>query len=205
MKTTKIKISVYTLITVLSFALIFSSCTKDDELNTPMATSSQSSNDLNVYEQIDLLYLVEKEKFHTDVYQSIIEANQLSFMGQLCSCDEDFMARLSIKLEKYGIDNPVADLPRGEYTDTRLQVLFNDFETIDLSNNAVAISYAKDMESEILVEMQQILDQLNGNEDLRNLYLEIQVKSEGQLEELQSFLKSNPGYPIAGVVPEIDY
>ncbi len=170
-----------------------------------MATSSQSGNDLNVYEQIDLLYLVEKEKFHTDVYQSIIEASQLSFMGQLCSCDEDFMTRLSIKLEKYGIDNPVADFPRGEYTDTRLQVLFNDFETIDLSNNEVAISYAKDMESEILVEMQQILDQLNGNEDLRNLYLEIQVKSEGQLEELQSFLKSNPSYPIAGVVPEIDY
>ena len=204
MKTTKIRISVYTLITVLSFAMIFSSCTKDDELNSPMVTSSQSSNDLNFYEQEDLLYLVEKEKFHSDVYRTIIEANQLAFIGQLCNCDENFVSRLSIKIEKYGIDNPIADMERGEFINSRLYNMFKEFETLDMTNDAVTIGYAKDMEAEIMSEMQLFLDRLSGNEDLHFLYLEIQEKSEAQLDELELYLKSIEDKPIAAELPAID-
>lgn len=188
MKTKKIKSSVYTLLVVFTLAMILSSCSKDNELDAPMINTTQTDNALSNFEQEDLIYLAEKEKFHRDVYQTIYDANQLAFVSQLCNCDENFLDQLSIKIDKYGLDNPVINKATGEFENTGLQYRFNYFETIDMTDDLITISFAKEMEAEMLNEIQLYLEQLDGNADLRAIYLDIQAKSQEQYEELESYM-----------------
>lgn len=170
---------------ILTLGIILSSCSKENDLDAPMIHSSSVSDNLTSIEQDDLLYLVEKEKFHRDVYQTIYDANQLSFVNELCNCDDAFMTKLSIKIDKYGLENPIAHMSVGEFENNSLQNRFNNFEALDLTDDLVTIEFAKDMEAEMLNRIQLVLDQLEGNNDLRSIYVNIQASSQAQYDELE--------------------
>jgi hypothetical protein len=184
MKTTKINSSIFTLCVILTLGIILSSCSKENDLDAPMIHSTTVNDDLTSIEQDDLLNLLEKEKFHRDVYQTIYDANQLSFVTQFCNCDDAFMTKLSIKVDKYGLENPVANKAIGEFESANLQHRFTAFESLDLNDELVALEFARDMESEMISEIQRVLEQLDGNNDLRSIYVNIQASSEAQYDEL---------------------
>ncbi len=175
MKTVKF----YALLGTVLVALLFAGCSKDKDEdivpNTP-------TTNLNEAEKAGLLEMVEIEKLHHDVYLTMSENNQCEIFDELCSCNKNFMDQLSEKVDKYKLENPITEREAGIYADQDFQAKYNEFLLISDGRLQEFLAFAKQMEEYGLIDMEVRLAQVDGNEDLAEIYTEIIEETKCQLE-----------------------
>lgn len=171
-------------------AILLVSCTKEDAKYFPMNSSSTngSSIELNDLGKAGLLLLVEKEKLHRDVYLTMSEKCQLPFVSEFCNCDEKFMNLLVVKIEKYGLDNPIENLGVGEFKSSGIQAVYNQFtEDCELGETKM-LNFVKQMEESILDDIRDNQENVAGNANFIQMYSQLYSASQNQLDLINNEL-----------------
>jgi hypothetical protein len=175
------------ILAALTIALV--SCSKD-ELDTPFYTADNGvSKELTSLEKAGLLTLLEKQKMHRDVYNWIYAQFPSQVFSSLAKHDGALMERLSIKVDKYGLVNPVIDKLAGEFADASIQVQYNDFTRDASGDLEKMINGAKAMEAELIAEVAKERSILSGNPDIDQVYGELMLESQGHLNILNDEMK----------------
>jgi len=198
MKTLKM----YALMGTVIAAIFLVSCSKDEADDTfYSAPANVVSNDFSDQEKAGLILLVEKEKLHRDVYMAMANNCQLPLVGELCSCDENYMNLLSIKIDKYGLTNPLVGKEAGEYHDTNVQAVYDDFIENCGTGQYSMMQFAKLMEENDLDIIYEQLEIIEGNTDVMQLYVGLKDASVKQLNSIKDELElhANNGIPEADV------
>ena len=187
------KLKIFALLGSLSLAVILVSCSTDDAV-APSGNSGSAdaygsetgiaSVDLSSNEKVCLLTLLEKQKLHRDLYDVMLENSQNEVFSMLSQSDETLMELLSIKADRYAIENPVLYKLPGEYDDSQIQAVYENFvQSKEFGLNQMLI-YAQEMESEMIDEIHVHLAGVSGNPDIAQIYKNLIDKSEDQLEIL---------------------
>lgn len=131
-----------TLLTAIGIAVLISSCTKaDTEVVSKSAVTEASTQQnpdrgdncdftavLTEDEIADLLHMREEEKVARDVYLKLYELYEKPVFANIAQSEQKHMDAVLNLIEGYGLTDPVADKPEGEFT--------ADFQ--DLFDNLVA-------------------------------------------------------------------
>ncbi|MDB4303405.1 DUF2202 domain-containing protein [Desulfosarcina sp.] len=189
-------IKFYALIGAVLGAMLCVSCSKDDDEDvTPVPTTTLSDA-----EKSGLLEMIEIEKLHRDIYQTMSENNQCELFGELCNCDGDFMNLLSAKVDKYKLINPIKEGINGVYDNDELQVIYNEFMKISDEQLKQLLYFAKELEEHALLNVDVFIANTQSKDDIRDIYLDIKKQSNCQLENIIDRIENqipveHPGNP----------
>jgi hypothetical protein len=177
-------IQIFALAGTFVLAVILGGCSKD-EVDTPFYSADNgTSKELTELEKAGLISLLEKEKFHRDVYAVIAERLQSPFFEELSEEDAVLMDLLSIKVDKYGLVNPVVGIEAGSFSDNAIQNDYTDFIQNNTSDPLTLVAYAEDMERTMIDEIETQQSMLSGNTDIVVAYDRMLKKSTAQLRLL---------------------
>jgi len=192
MKTQKFNTTINTLMSVLVAVIVLMGCSKDADVPTPSSypSSDGSSKKLSATELQDLNYMVEKEKLMRNVYEALYDDHQLEIFNTYAGNKERHMNLLAVRLHKYDMENTIANLPYGDFSNASLQQTYNNFIASGQRSLAGAINYTKAMEENHIVEVEQTIEALDGNSDILSIYNMILSDSENYLEVILDFDKS---------------
>lgn len=191
MKTQSLNTKITALMSVLIAAIILMSCSKDADVLTP---SSYDANDgtstwFSAEEQSDLQFMVEKEKLLKNVYQVMYDTYDNYLFKTIMDCKEKHMTLLSARLDKYGLENPVAYLGDGVFSNSSFQQIYDTFieeGQIDLTESMM---YLKNMEEKHIIDIENTLSKTEGNLDVVKVYNICLVESKAHLDEILIFTK----------------
>ena len=185
MKTAKF----YAVTILAALAMVFVSCSKDEIDSNPYAVSNGNAKDLSNFEKQGLVSLLETQKMHRDVYTWINDQFPSAVFTSLAESDGKYMELLSVKLDKYGIQNPTLDKLPGEFESHEVQNQYNEFVRLSFGDLKAMIENARVMEESMisLVRDQQL--NLSGNDDLRQIYGDLIQESISQLNTLNDNMK----------------
>lgn len=170
--------------TLVAVAMIFAGCSKD-ELDTPFYTADNGvSKELSSLEKAGLLNLLESEKMQKDVYEWIYSQYPSEVFADMAFQDGQAMELLSIKVDKYGLENPIHGKLPGEFTDVNVQNEYNDFVRTTVGNLEAMIEQARCMEEAFITKVQEQESLLSGNADIRIIYQDLITTSSMQMNSL---------------------
>lgn len=187
MKTLKL----YAFLGTVAAVIIFSGCTKDDdqELSFYNASSKQPSENLSGQELQGLIYIVEIQKLQRDIYMALDERNINPIFNELYLADAKSLDEISATIEAYGQENPVLDRNVGDFRRTEVQALYDEF-TYTVNNNLIEmLTFAVRMEEGTVDDISEFMEQVDGNEDIRQLYTDLLTGSYIQLNALNDEIK----------------
>lgn len=174
----------YALASTIALAMVFVSCS-EEEADAPFYSGPNSgSNELSSYEEAGLLTLLETQKFHRDVYTWMNTAVENSLFQELALRDGNIMERLSVKVDKYGLENPIIDRTPGEYADSYIQQQYDDFISSNNADLDQFMAYAKQMEASMFSDICECQSILEGNADIGKIYEDMKLECETQLNAL---------------------
>lgn len=175
------KLKMYAILSIMSLAMIFVSCSKDDDVNVPY---TPSANELNDAEKSGLIELVEIEKLHRDVYDNMNISNPCELFENLCNCDGNFMELLADKIEIYELDNPLTGNEKGVFSNNDIQIKYNHFLSISNSEMMDILTFVKDMEVQALLRIEEQINLMEGNADISEIYLNMLEESRCQISSI---------------------
>ncbi|MCB2220377.1 MAG: DUF2202 domain-containing protein [Bacteroidetes bacterium] len=186
MKTLTFNKSVMTIMSVFLMALIMMSCSKDDDIDTPMTLpdSDGYSKTLSPAEKEGLLYLAEKEKMMRNVYESISTMYENTVFADLSVAKAQHMNLLSVKIDKYDLENPIGTLSHDEFQNPLIQNEFDEFTSFANLTLVDAIVYSKALEESTIDDLEVLLENVKGNGDLVHTYRQILESSQLNLDAL---------------------
>lgn len=194
MKTVKF----YALLGTVLVALLFAGCSKDKEDIVP----DTPTTNLNDAEKAGLLEMIEIEKLHHDVYLLMAENNKCPLFDELCTCDKNFMTDLSAKIEKYNLENPLKERESGIYADYKLQAKYNEFLSISDARLQEFLAFARQLEEKAVAQVESHIAQVDGNEDIAEIYSNILEQSKCQLQTIVTKIEHQDPVPHPGNLPD---
>jgi hypothetical protein len=186
MKTLTFNKSVMTIMGAFFMALIMMSCSKEDDLDKPMALSDSDgySKTLSPAEKEGLLYLAEKEKMMRNVYESIHSRHDKPVFLELSQAKAQHMNLLSAKIDKYDLENPIGSMGHDEFQNPLIQGDYNTFLSYENLTLVDAIIYSKALEESTIADLEILLENVKGNDDLAQAYRQILEISQSNLDAL---------------------
>lgn len=191
MKTLKLNTSISTLMSVLIAAMILMSCSKNDDVVSPvnMASNDGSSKSLSSVEQNDLRFMAEKAKLMKNVYQVMYNTYQTDLFKAIADCKEKHMTLIAVRLDKYDVENPIAYLGEDQYANTSLQQAYDEFVAERPTDLTQSMLYLKGLEEEHITCIETSLAQIEGNEDIVNVYNLCLIETQAHLDEIIGYTK----------------
>lgn len=176
--------------TVLA-ALILTSCSKENDTATPMASlPSQNSNAISIDDIENLKDFAYKQKLQTEIYLYMFEKTGQTLFDGLYKTDANIYNQLSYKIDVYNQKNMKGSESTYTAYDPDIQVAFNDFETTYETGLANAIDYIINMEESMISEIEYQMDRVENTQILL-LYSDMLLESTHQLDALNVALKNN--------------
>ena len=161
MKTLKLNTSISTLMSVLIAAMILMSCSKNDDVVSPvnMASNDGSSKSLSAVEQNDLRFMVEKAKLMKNVYQVMYDTYQTDLFKAIADCKAKHMILLGVRLNKYDVEDPTAYMAEDQFASSELQQAYDDFIAERPTDLTQSILYLKGLEEGHIARIETSLAQ----------------------------------------------
>ena len=186
MKTLTLKRSIGMLISLLFATVILSGCSKDDDNNPSLKVpnTAATSKSLSVAEQQGLIYMAEQQKLLQNIYECMYSNHDEIIFKKNAQSKKQQSLLLSAKIDKYGITNPLTDMVSGEFINPFIQQAYAEFrngENLDLTD---CILYSKAMEEAAIAELEALITEVEGNNDLLETYRKILENSQSNLEAL---------------------
>jgi hypothetical protein len=169
---------------LVAVAMIFVSCSKD-EVDTPFYTADNGvSKELSTLEKEGLLNVLETTKMHRDIYEWINSQFPSEVFADMARRDGQAMELLSIKVDKYGLVNPIEGKLPGEFTDANIQEEYNEFVRTTVGDLGAMINQARAMEEDFIASVEEQEASLSGNADIKIIYQDLVDSAVVQLNAL---------------------
>lgn len=181
----------FAIIGLFAGSMILVSCSKDEVADPFYTGSSSNTKVLSPIEKEGLLSLAEFQKMHLDVYTQLAEKSTNPLFVEFGRDEEILLDLLSIRIDKYGLFNPLINNGPGEYEDSRIQAIYDEFVSSNYTGDYQMLIYAKQMEEELISEIGVHMPNVTGNTDIINLYTDLNANCITTLDVIVSELKAN--------------
>jgi len=178
---------------LMALAIIFASCSKDEVVEPASYGPGGSSHELNSFDQAGLLELLETCKMHRDVYNWIYSKYNVSIFPVLAEEDEQNMFLLSVRVDKYGIPNPLEGRGPGEFSNASVKEKYLKFVKVQTGNLGDLIEKARDMEADMVTAAEERRAAFSGSEVINQLYSKVINESNEQIRTLSGVSKATAG------------
>ena len=154
---------------------------------------SVSVSQLSPQEAESLLFMREEEKLARDVYITLYEQWNNQVFDNISSAERRHMEKMRIKIEKYGLTDPITDDSVGVFNNTELQELYWKLVTKGQSSELDALYVGGYIEEIDIIDLQNAIDESN-HADITRSY---QNLMRGSNSHLRAFVRQieNRGVP----------
>jgi len=154
---------------------------------------SVSVSQLSPQEAESLLFMREEEKLARDVYITLYEQWNNQVFDNISSAERRHMEKMRIKIEKYGLTDPITDDSVGVFNNTELQELYWELVTKGQNSDLDALYVGGYIEEIDIIDLQNAIDESN-HADITRSY---QNLMRGSNNHLRAFVRQieNRGVP----------
>ena len=184
-------------------ALILTSCSKENDNASPMASlPSHNSNTISAEDIESLKDFAYMQKLQKEIYFYMFEKTNEQLFDGLYQTDANIYNELSYKIDVYSQKNSKGSESGFTAYDPDTQLAFDDFVTTSEIGMNQAMDYIINMEESMIVEIEYQMDRVDNNSIL-SLYSDILLESTKQLDALNVVVKNND-YDFRTVTLPID-
>lgn len=143
------------------------------------------SGALTAAEADGLRLMREEEKLARDVYRALGERWNLRVFDRIASSEQRHMDAVATLMSRYGVEDPAAGHPAGDFADPEFQALYTDLVNQGSESPAAALKVGGLVEEIDLVDLQSLLEQTD-RADVRAVYENL---SRGTRNHLRAFAR----------------
>ena len=147
-------------------------------------------------EAADLQFMREEEKLAHDVYVTLYEKWGLRVFANIPRSEQQHTEAVAYLLDRYDITDPAAGNTLGEFTDERLQALYDQLVAQGSKSVADALKVGAAIEEIDILDLQERLAETD-NAAIDQVYENLLAGSENHLRAFVSNLKSRTGETYA--------
>lgn len=154
------------------------------EADSSAAALVPAATALSDAERASLLYMREEEKLARDVY--LLGAANLQVFSNIARSEQMHMDAVLSLLERYALEDPVADHPEGVFADAELQGLYNTLAARSEDSVIEALRVGAEIEEIDLVDLDAALDDV-AHPDIARVYENL---AKGSRNHLRAFYRN---------------
>ena len=143
-------------------------------------------------EAADLQFMREEEKLAHDVYVTLYEAWGLRVFDNISRSEQQHTEAVAYLLDRYNISDPVTGNDLGEFSDAKLQALYDQLVAQGGKSVADALKVGVAIEEIDILDLQERLAETD-NAAIERVYNSLLAGSENHLRAFVSNLKSRTG------------
>ena len=158
----------------------------NDALNDVLDTYTPP-DELSANEAAGLVFMREEEKLAHDVYVALYAEWGEQVFDNISQSEQSHTDAVLALLEKYEIPDPVGDNAAGVFVNTELQALYDQLTaegSIALVNALVVGALIEEID---IIDIQKLVDELEGNPDIVIVYENLM---KGSRNHLRAFVKN---------------
>ena len=144
-------------------------------------------DDLSAAETDGLLFMREEEKLARDVYIYLFAQWDLKIFDNISNSEQTHTDAILTLLDRYNINDPVGDNAEGVFVNTSLQDLYDALLASGSASLIDALLVGAAIEEIDIIDIQNLVDALEGNEDLALVY-DFLIK--GSYNHLRAFVSN---------------
>ena len=195
MKTQFLNRTLQAVLSLFVAAVLFSGCTKDDDTYTSGVNNDEGSNSalnetLSAQEMDGMMYMVENEKLLRDYFTVMNDKFNLPVFANIALSEQRHLSQLSVKFDRYELENPADAKGKGEFVNPDLQQIYNDLVAHGSSSIYAALSAGIGKVEKDIEDLSTFISQLEGNQDIEQIYSNILVESQSNLAALVAEMKA---------------
>ena len=153
---------------------------------------------LSEAEKDGILYMREEEKLARDVYQTLYEKWKLQIFSNIARSEQTHMDAVKLLIDKYGLEDPAEGKAIGEFTDQKLQDLYNKLVQDGSKSIENALKVGAAIEEIDIIDLKKHISETD-KEDIKIVYENLMKGSRNHLRAFTSTLSTY------GVVYEPQY
>ena len=151
-----------------------------------------SSGTLSEDERTGLLFMREEEKLAHDIYLALYAEWQLPIFQNIARSEQTHTGAVLQLLTRYGLDDPAAGLPAGEFIDPTLQSLYDQLVAQGRASLEAALRVGAAIEEIDILDLEERLAQTN-KADIRRVYENLLAGSRNHLRAFVETLEQQTG------------
>ena len=161
--------------------------TSVDDVALDEVLSTLPLEDLSEQEVNGLLFMREEEKLAHDVYVAMFALGYSKVFDNISNSEQTHTDAILTLLERYGIPDPVGDNTEGVFVNTDLQALYDALIILGEPSLEEALSVGAEIEEIDIIDIQNLVDALEGNEDIAIVYENLM---KGSRNHMRAFVKN---------------
>jgi len=162
--------------------------TVDDTLLTDIL-DTLPMDELSTAETDGLIFMREEEKLAHDVYSYLFTAWGLPVFDNISNSEQTHTDAILILLDRYSITDPVGNNAEGVFVNISLQSLYDSLVAQGTTSLIDALLVGAVIEEIDLIDIQNLVDTLEGNEDIVLVYENLMKGSRNHLRAFVSSLE----------------
>lgn len=153
----------------------------------PKAAATKTLDELSITESDGLLFMREEEKLARDVYIYLFAEWGAGVFDNIAESEQTHTDAILALLDKYDIADPVGNNAEGVFVNTYLQALYDALIINGSSSLINALYVGAEIEEIDILDIQALVDALEGNEDIATVYESL---LKGSRNHLRAFVKN---------------
>ena len=154
------------------------------------------AQDLDLDEATRLVFMREEEKFARDVYRKLYEIWRIPMFANIALSEQRHFDALGVLIQRYQLPDPAFEKADGEFTDSRLSVLYRDLVDKGQTSPAAALRIGATIEDLDIRDLGEAIRRTD-NEDLKIVYGNLQRGSRNHLRAFVGQLEAVGEYYAA--------
>lgn len=146
---------------------------------------------LSEEETTGLMYMREEEKLARDVYIYLYDIYSLPIFNNIPKSEQRHMDAIKVLLDKYKLEDPVAEDVPGTFKNQDLQELYNKLIEAGKVNRVEALKVGALIEETDILDLQEQIDEKIDNKDITQVYTSLLNGSYNHLKAFTRVLKVN--------------
>lgn len=150
-------------------------------------------NQLSKAESDGLVFIREEEKLAHDLYANLFTKWGIGIFDDISNSEQTHSDAILILLDMYSITDPVGDNAESVFVDISLQSLYDSLVALGSTSLIDALLVSAAVEEIDLIDIQNLVDALEGNEDIALVYENLMKGSRNHLRTFVLNLERRQG------------
>jgi hypothetical protein len=164
-------------------------------------TAAQAATALDLSETETLQFMREEEKLARDVYPTLYSEWGKTIFANISESEQTHTDAVAFLIDKYDVEDPVADDVTGEFVNPVLQALYDDLLSHGAASLVEALRVGAYIEETDMLDLQHAIDGTD-NRDIVNVYENLLRGSRNHLRAFVAALEAMGVVYDAQVLPQ---
>ncbi|MDG4773698.1 DUF2202 domain-containing protein [Solwaraspora sp. WMMD792] len=138
------------------------------------------SGTLTEQQKATLASMAQEEKLAGDLYRAFADEYPAVVFDRIAAAEDQHLAAVRTLLDRYGLDDPTADQPAGQFSDPAVQATYDRLLAEGLTSQSAAFGVGQQVEQADIDSLQQALTGLSAG-DVDRVYQHLLAASQRHL------------------------